>query len=198
MASKLDDLKEIYCSSRKLFRQWLLKNHTQTHSIWLIIYKKGAAKKSVSYPEAVEEALCFGWIDSRPNKIDADSYKIIFAPRKPKSVWSKVNKKKIDELIEAGLMHEAGQSKIEAAIKNGSWAALDNVEEYIMPADLAKAFSKNKKAVKYFDAFPPFAKKQILSWIASAKQPETKQKRIAETVALAAENKRANQYQRKT
>lgn len=198
MPLQTKQLREVYCSSRKLFRKWLMKNHTQTESIWLIIYKKGAAKKSVSYPEAVEEALCFGWIDSKPNKIDADSYKIIFAPRKTKSVWSKVNKKKIDELIEAGLMHEAGILKIEAAKKNGSWTALDKVEEYIMPADLTKAFSKNKKATKYFDAFPPSTKKQILSWIASARQAETRQKRIAETVTMAAENIRANQYQRKT
>lgn len=175
----------------------MLKNHTRTESIWLIIYKKGAAKKSVSYPEAVEEALCFGWIDSRPNKIDADSYKIIFSPRKPKSVWSKVNKKKIEVLIEKGLMHEAGLSKIELAKKNGSWATLDNIEELIVPPELSKAFAKNKKAAKYFDAFPPSVKKQILWWISSAKQPETRQKRIVETVALAAENKRANQYQKK-
>ena len=113
---------------------------------------------------------------------------------KQKSVWSKVNKLKIEELIKTGQMHAAGFAKIEAAKKDGSWAALDAIEDMQMPAELQKALSKNKKAKQFFDAFPAGIRKQLFWWIASAKRDETKNKRVNETVMLAEKNIRANQY----
>lgn len=149
---------------------------------------------SLTYDEAVEEALCFGWIDSKPNTIDEQSYKQLFSPRNPKSVWSKLNKTRIEKLIADGLMAEAGLQKIEIAKQNGTWTALDAVEALTIPEDLDDALVNNPKAKQYFDAFPPSAKKAILWWIESAKRPETRLERINRTVADAAQNIRANQY----
>ncbi len=184
----------IPAKNRKVFRSWLEKNHAKAEKIWLIIYKKDSGTPSITYKEAVEEALCFGWIDSKPNKRDDDSYYQFFARRKPKSVWSAVNKKKVEELIKSGKMAPAGLAAIETARKNGSWTSIDAVEAFEMPEDFAKALTKNKKAKTFFDAFPPSSKKIILGWIASAKQEETRKKRITESVTLAAQNIRANHY----
>jgi uncharacterized protein YdeI (YjbR/CyaY-like superfamily) len=191
------ELKEIRCKNRVALRKWLEKNHQQQESIWLIIHKKNSNSGSLSYNDAVEEGLCFGWIDSKPNKLDDETYKLLYTQRKAKSVWSKVNKQKIEQLIKGGLMHPAGLAKIEAAKKNGSWNTLDAIEELQVPDDLQKALSKNKTAKKYFEAFPPGIRKQICWWVASAKQDATRKKRIDETVTLAEKNIRAIQYQPK-
>ncbi len=187
-------MKEIHCKDRKALRKWLEKNHESKESVWLIIHKKNSAKGTLSYNDAVEEGLCFGWIDSKPNKLDPDTYKLLFSSRKPKSVWSKVNKLKIEQLSKEELMHAAGLTKIETAKKNGSWTALDAIEDLQMPADLQKAFSKNKKAKQFFDAFPASVRKQLFWWVASAKREETRNKRVNEIVVLAEKNIRANQY----
>jgi len=194
MPVKKESLKEYFFKNRKDLRRWLQKNHAQPESIWLIIHKKNSAVKTVTIPEAVEEGLCFGWIDSKANKIDDEKYKLLFCPRKSKSVWSKINKARIERLIAEGLMAAPGLAKIEAAKKNGSWSSLDAIEEYVMPAALKKAFAKNKTAHKYFEAFPPSTKKAIYHWIISAKHKETLQKRVLETVSQAQNNVRANQY----
>jgi uncharacterized protein YdeI (YjbR/CyaY-like superfamily) len=193
----MKELIEINCKNRKELRKWLEKNHTQTETVWLILHKKNSTTGTLTYNDAVEEALCFGWIDSKPNKIDEETYKLLYSPRKPKSGWSKVNKQKIERLIKDGLMHPAGKAKIEAAKKDGSWNSLDAIEAMEMPVELEKALNKNKTAKKYFDAFPPGIRKQIIQWISLAKQKETKDKRVKETVELAAKNIRANQYQPK-
>jgi uncharacterized protein YdeI (YjbR/CyaY-like superfamily) len=138
----------------------------------------------------VEEALCFGWIDSKPNKRNEESYFLFFAPRKPKSVWSAQNKKRIEKLLAEGRMTPMGMQKMEQAKDNGSWAALNLVDALVMPAPLKKAFSLNKAALRNFEKFPPSAKKGIYQWMQSAKTETTMNKRVAETVALAAENKR--------
>lgn len=182
---------------RAEWRAWLQKNHTQKEGIWLIIPKKGNIESSLTRQDLVEEALCFGWIDSVPGLIDAQWYKLLISPRKPKSNWSKVNKGYIKHLIKDGLMHVSGLAKINLAKKTGTWTALNNIDKLIYPVDLNKAFSKNKKAKTYFDAFPPSAKKRILDWIQSAKTEETKSKRIKETVSNAERNIRANQYVKK-
>jgi len=189
-----NDIKTFYAKDRKAWRRWLEKNHKKENSIWLIIYKKSSQTKSVYYNEAVEEALCFGWIDSKPNKRDADSFYQFFAKRNPKSNWSLINKNKVEKLIKAGLMTDAGLQTIEAAKQNGTWTALDEVDNSIMPDDLKKVFDKNKTALKNFDAFPRSSKKIILEWIHNAKKEETRKKRIEETVSLAAKNIRANHY----
>jgi len=185
-------IKTVYATSRAAWRKWLEKNHAKEKAVWLIMYKMQSGTPSVYYKEAVEEALCFGWIDSKPNKRDDKSYYQYFAQRNSKSKWSKINKDKIEELIQQGLMTAAGLAIIETAKQNGAWIALDEVEQIIIPADLQQAFNKNKMAWMNFNAFPRSVKKGILDWISSAKKPETRLKRITETVTQAGENRRAN------
>lgn len=180
--------------SRAEWRKWLEKNHTRAEGVWMISYKKATGKPFVGYEESVEEALCFGWVDSKGNKLDDERSMLWFAPRKKGSGWAKTNKARVENLIQAGLMTPAGLVKIEAAKKDGSWNALDDVEKLEIPPDLAKAFSRNKTAKKYFEEFPRSVKRAILEWIASAKKPETRAARINDTVAKAEKNIRANQW----
>lgn len=153
------------------------------------MYRKNAGKPTVTYDEVVEEALCFGWIDSKPNKRDDESYFLFVSTRKPKSPWSAVNKKRIENLLQ--------QNKIEAAKKDGSWILLDKIEALEMPAALKKAFAKSKTGLQNFEQFPPGVKKQIYQWIISAKTEQTLHKRVAETVTLAEKNIRVNQWKAK-
>jgi uncharacterized protein YdeI (YjbR/CyaY-like superfamily) len=180
--------------NRAAWRAWLETNHTQTEGVWLIYYKKASGKPRVTYEESVEEALCFGWIDSIANKLDEERSMQWFAPRKPGSGWSRPNKERVERLLAAGLIMPAGLAKIEAAQQDGSWNALDAVEALEIPPDLAAALAANPPAVDYFEAFPRSVKRGILEWISNAKKPETRAKRIAETARLAAENIRANQW----
>ncbi len=187
-----DGIKTFYAKSQKAWRDWLSKYHNKEKSVWLIIYKKESGTPSVYYPEAVDEALCFGWIDSKPNKRDEESYYQFFAKRNPKSNWSKVNKTKVERLIKAKQMTEAGLVLIELAKKSGTWTALDEIENLSLPIDLELLFKKNKTVYKNWEAFPRSSKRGILEWIGNAKKPETKQKRIEETVNLAEKNIKAN------
>ncbi len=180
--------------SRAEWRTWLAANHGRTEGIWLITYKKHPHRPYVSYNDTVEEALCFGWIDSKPNKLDNARTMLWFAPRKPGTGWSALNKQRIATLIEAGQMMPPGLAKIEAAKQDGSWASLDAIERLEIPPDLAAALAENETALANFEAFPRSAKRGILEWIASAKRTETRDRRIAETVALAAQNIRANSW----
>lgn len=181
-----------YASSRQAWRAWLAANHQSAKSVWLIIYKKDSKVPSVYYPEAVDEALCFGWIDSKPNKRDDESYYQFFSQRNPKSNWSKVNKAKVAQLIAQNLMTAAGLAMVEIAQQTGTWTALDAVENIEIPDDLQAAFDQNKTAREYWDNFSRSTKRGILEWILNAKKPETRQRRIDETVRLASENIKAN------
>jgi uncharacterized protein YdeI (YjbR/CyaY-like superfamily) len=189
-----DGIKTFYANSRKAWRKWLEINHQTEKSVWLIIYKKGSKTPSVYYSEAVDEAICFGWIDSKPNKRNEESYYQFFAKRNPKSNWSKLNKGKVAKLLEKGLITKSGLEAIETAKQNGTWTALDKVEDLTIPEDLQKAFDKNKTAIAYFNKFPRSSKRIILEWILNARRPETRQKRIDETVELAEKNIKANHY----
>jgi uncharacterized protein YdeI (YjbR/CyaY-like superfamily) len=180
--------------SRAEWRAWLAANHGRTEGIWLITYKKHPHRPYVSYNDTVEEALCFGWIDSKPNKLDDARTMLWFAPRKPGTGWSALNKQRIATLIETGQMMLPGLAKIEAAKQDGSWESLDAIERLEIPSDLAAALAENETALANFEAFPRSAKRGILEWIASAKRTETRDRRIAETVALAAQNIRANSW----
>lgn len=186
--------KEFYAKDRNAWRKWLEKNHKKEKFVWLIIYKKNSSKKSVTYAEAVEEGLCFGWIDSKPNKRDDESHFQYFAVRNPKSKWAKTNKIRVEKLIADNKMQPAGMEMIELAKRSGTWDALDDIDNVIIPYDLAAALKKNKKAFNHFEAFPPSSKKIILLWILEAKTEATRKKRITETVGLAAKNIRANHY----
>ncbi|MBD2496336.1 YdeI family protein [Nostoc sp. FACHB-280] len=184
-----EQLEFIYASDRNQWREWLAKNHLTSPGIWLIYYKVKSGQPSVRYSEAVQEALCFGWIDSKVKSLDANRYQQIFTPRKPKSVWSKLNKQYIEELIAAGLMTEFGLAKIADAKKDGSWTSLDAIEALIIPPDLQKALAANSWANLNFAAFSNSTKKNILFWIENAKRPETRLKRIEQTVTSAAQNR---------
>ncbi|MCY7350104.1 MAG: YdeI/OmpD-associated family protein [Cytophagaceae bacterium] len=191
MPNPLDQLETFLAHNRQEWREWLQTNYRTSRGIWLIFYKKASGKPRIMYSESVEEALCYGWIDSLPRKLDAERSMLVFTPRKPKSPWSKLNKQRIITLIEQNLMTEAGLRKIEAARQDGSWTMLDAVEELTIPADLRAALAANPVANDYFTAFNKSSKKGILWWIESAKRPETRQKRIEETVTLAARNAKA-------
>lgn len=184
-----EQLETVYAKDRQVWREWLEKNHRILPGIWLIYYKVKSGKPSVRYSEAVKEALCFGWIDSKVKSLDEDCYMQIFTPRKPKSVWSKLNKQYIEELIAEGLMTEAGFEKIAVAKQNGSWIKLDEIEQLIIPADLKQVLVANETANKYFEALSNSAKKNILYWIDNAKRPETRLKRIEQTISSAIQNK---------
>jgi len=191
MANKLDALEQVEVTSRAQWRAWLKKHHTRTTGIWLVTYKKHVEGKYLSFPDFVQEALCFGWIDGLARKLDADRTMHYVRPRKPKSIWSAVNKRHVEELLTKDLMTPAGLRMIEAAKADGSWNALNAVDALEVPADLTKALAKNKTAKKHFEAFPPSARKFILYWIGSAKTEATRTKRINEVVTLAAQNIRA-------
>lgn len=184
----------IHPTTRAAWRIWLEQNHTRTQGIWLISYKKATGKPRFETDEAVEEALCFGWIDSKPNKLDQERTMLWFAPRKKGTGWSKLNKTRVERLIAQGLMMPAGLAKVEAAKQDGSWYALDAVEALEIPPDLEQALAAYAKAKQNFEAFPRSAKRGILEWIAAAKKPETRARRIEETAQLADENVRANQW----
>lgn len=187
-----NDIQTFHAKTRNDWRKWLENNHQSEKSVWLIIYKKESDTPSVYYPEAVDEALCFGWIDSKPNKREENSYYQFFAKRNPKSNWSKVNKEKVAKLIAQGLMQKAGLEMVEIAKQNGTWTALDEVENITIPVDLQELFSKNNTAFQNWEKFPRSSKRGILEWIMNAKKPETRQKRMEETVSLAEENIKAN------
>jgi len=182
-------LESIYASDRASWREWLERNHRTSSGIWLIYYKVKSGKPSVLYTEAVKEALCFGWIDSKVKSIDEERYRQIFTPRKPKSVWSKLNKQYVEELIDQKLMTDAGLTKILAAKQDNSWTILDAIEALVIPADLIAALGNNQTAQQNFEQFGNSSKKNILFWIESAKRPETRLKRVEQTAIAAARNK---------
>jgi len=184
----------VHPKTRAEWRTWLEQNHTRKEGVWLVTYKKTTGKPRVEYDESVEEALCFGWIDSKGNKLDDERTLLWFAPRQAGSNWSASNKERVERLIAAGLMTPAGLAKIEAAKTDGSWHALDAVEALEIPPDLNKALSAYSAAMQNFDAFPRSVKRATLEWIANAKRPETRAKRIEETARLAQDNIRANQW----
>jgi uncharacterized protein YdeI (YjbR/CyaY-like superfamily) len=181
-------------ADRQEWRAWLSENHDKEKSIWIKIYKKQSQIPSVTYDEAVDEALCFAWVDSSIKGGNEAYYYQFFARRNPKSNWSRVNKAKVEKLLADGFMTEAGLKVINYAKENGYWTALDDIENLINPADLQLALDNNPTAKTYFEAFPRSVKRGILEWLLNARQEETRKKRITEIVTLAEQNIRANQY----
>jgi uncharacterized protein YdeI (YjbR/CyaY-like superfamily) len=186
--------KTFQASTKEEWREWLAENHQSEKSVWLIIYHKGCGIDSVYYDEAVEQAICFGWIDSIANKRDEKSKYQFFAQRKPKSNWSKANRERAEKMMHQGEMHASGQKLIALAKETGTWEALVDVKNSVIPDDLQKLLHENPLALKNFMSFPPSSKRIILEWILNAKKEETRQKRMEETVRLAAENIKANHY----
>lgn len=178
----------LYFENVLQWRHWLHENHRQHSGVELIFYKVESEMPSMRWEEAVQVAICYGWIDSTVRKLDHQRRKQVFTPRKPKSVWSQVNKKYTEELLRAGLMHESGLKVIEAAKQNGSWESLDAVEDLIIPEDLQLAFEKNAEALAFFEQLSKTYRKSYLYWLNQAKRAETRNGRITEIVRLCAQN----------
>ncbi len=183
-----------YAKTATEWRNWLAEHHESESAVWLIMYHKKSKVESIYYDEAVEQALCFGWIDSKPNKRDEQSFYLFFSKRNSKSNWSKANRERIEKLLAAGQIAPPGQAMIEHAKTTGTWTALMGPENGVIPDDLQALFDKNPKALENFLAFSPSSKRIILEWIMNAKRPATREKRIKETVELAEQNIKANHY----
>jgi uncharacterized protein YdeI (YjbR/CyaY-like superfamily) len=191
LPAPLPDLPRIAVASRAEWRGWLSDHHATSGSIWLVLWKKGRGPW-VTYGEVVEEALCFGWVDSRPAKLDEDRSMLLLSPRRAGSRWSALNKARVADLEARGLMAPAGLAAVSRARSDGTWEALDAVEALIEPDDLAAALDAQPAARAKWDGFARSARRGILEWIAGAKTPPTRQRRIADTVAKAAEGRKAN------
>lgn len=184
----MNEENHFYFKTTLEWRSWLEENHNISTGVYLIFYKVGSKMQSMRWEEAVKVALCFGWIDSTAKRLDDERRRQYFCPRRDKSVWSKLNKTYIESLIAENLMHEAGLTKIEIAKQNGSWSALDDVENLIIPPDLQKAFDENPNAFENYMNFSPSYRKSYLYWLNQGKREETRQKRIKEIVSLCFKN----------
>jgi uncharacterized protein YdeI (YjbR/CyaY-like superfamily) len=184
-------MKQLYVTNRDEWRKWLGRHYATETVIWLIFYKKETSKPTIPYEAAVEEALCFGWIDSIIKKIDAEKYARKFTPRKDKSNWSELNKKRANKMIKEGRMTDAGLAKIQAARKSGLWEQTGRPRiSFDIPSEFAKALDNNKKAKENYDKLAPSYRKHYIGWIQAAKRDETKEKRIRESIFLLAKGKR--------
>ncbi|HMB61545.1 MAG TPA: YdeI/OmpD-associated family protein [Eudoraea sp.] len=179
---------ELYFKNDTTWRQWLHENHSSSSGVHLIFYKVENEEESMRWEEAVKVALCYGWIDSTVKSLGNGKRRQYFCPRKPNSAWSKVNKTHIRELIGQDLMHRSGLARINAAKKNGSWTALDDVEKGVIPEDLKLAFAGAPGAFENFKNFTRGQKKSYLYWLNHAKRTETRQKRITEIIRYCADN----------
>ena len=178
-------MKQLYVADREQWRDWLSQRHATEAGIWLVFYKKETSKPTMAYEDAVEEALCFGWIDGVIKKIDDEKYVRKFTPRKDKSKWSQLNKKRVNKMIKQGRMTKVGLAKIKAAKKSGLWNQDPRSQiSFEIPPEFTKALARNKKAKKNFDKLAPTYRKHYIGWIVIAKRPETKERRIAESIAL--------------
>ncbi|MFG1620763.1 YdeI family protein [Kribbella sp. NPDC049227] len=184
----MNDDAALNCSGVKQWRTWLATNGRSERSVWLIVRRDAAG---VNLADAVEQALCFGWIDSKTIKRDDRTTYQCFTPRNPRSTWSKVNRERVERLTTAGLMAPAGQELVDHARRTGTWDLLADAQNLIVPADLRAALDRDRVADRHFRAFPPSARRAILEWITLAKRPETRASRIEQTVAQAAHNHRA-------
>ncbi len=194
MGTSIDKANRFYAKDRKEWRKWLQKNHKDSLGIWLIYYKKDSGKTRVDYACAVEEAICFGWIDSTLNPLDELCYMQLFTPRKSKSGWSKLNKDRVEKLMEQGLMAPSGLEKIEIAKQNGTWGKLDHIESFTLPPELKRAFTLNKKAKKFFETLSKTNKKYILYYINNIKDPEKKSKRVEEIITAANDGRMPDRF----
>ena len=190
--SALDDAPLVPADDREAWRSWLEVNHDTARGAWLVTWRRGHGPV-LEYEHAVEEALCYGWVDSTAGRIDEARSKLYFAPRKAGSGWAATNKARVERLLAGGRMAPAGIASVERAKADGSWTALDDIEQGLVPADLAAALDAHPPAAHHFEAFPKSVRRAILVWVAAAKRPQTRAARILETATLAARNERANE-----
>jgi uncharacterized protein YdeI (YjbR/CyaY-like superfamily) len=189
--SALDDAPWVEADDRATWHAWLEANHATASGAWLVTWRPRSGRVGLDYEAAIEEALCFGWVDSTGGRVDDDRGKLYFAPRKPRSGWAATNTARVERLIAAGRMAPAGLAAIERARANGSWEVLDSVERLEVPDDLAVVLAASPPAAANFAAFPPSARKMLLGWIATAIRPETRVSRVAQVAEAAARNERA-------
>jgi len=189
--SALDDAPQVQADDRATWRAWLEANHATATGAWLVTWRARSGRVGLDYEAAVEEALCFGWVDSTGGRVDDKRSKLYFAPRKPRSPWAATNKARVDRLIRVGRMTPAGLAAIAQAKANGSWEVYDTVERLEVPEDLGAALDSRPAATANFAAFPPSARKMQLAWVALAQRPETRAARIATVADAAARNERA-------
>jgi uncharacterized protein YdeI (YjbR/CyaY-like superfamily) len=180
-----------HAESRAQWRAWLVANHDSARGVWLCSWRSTTGRPTCAYPAAVEEAICFGWIDSTVNTIDDDRALQLMTPRKPKSSWTRLNRQRVVDMEAAGLMADAGRHAVEIAKANGWWTIYDAVEDLIEPDDLAAALDAAPTARIEWDGFPPSARKMMLWWVISAGRPDTRTRRIATVVEQAARGRRA-------
>ena len=184
-------MKQLYVATKDQWREWLSRHHAAEAGVWLVFYKKETSKPTIDYEEAVEEALCFGWIDSIIKKIDAEKYARKFTPRKDQSKWSDLNKKRVAKMIKAGRMTGAGLKKIKAAKKSGLWDQDPRPKISLdVPPEFARALARSKKAKENFEQLASTYRRHYIGWIVTAKRPETRERRIAESIALLEKGKK--------
>lgn len=189
----MDKKEHHYFKNAKEWREWLHENHATSTGVCLIFYKVGSEFESMRWEEAVQVALCYGWIDSTVKKMDEERRRQLFSPRKNKSVWSKLNKTHIEKLLKENLIHESGLAKIEIAKQNGSWTSMDAAQDLIIPEDLKLAFEQNKIAYQNYQQFSPSYRKNYLYWLYQAKREETRNNRITQIINLCRENKKSRE-----
>jgi len=180
---------QLHPTSRASWRAWLTANHDSVQGVLLVMDSKASGSQRLSLDDAVEEAICFGWIDSTLRPLDGRQFAVLFTPRRRGGTWSPANKARVESLKARDLMTDAGLRAVTAARQDGSWSALDDVDELRVPADLARALADDPQAQRNFERFTASAKKATPWWVKSARRPETRAKRIAESVHLAADNK---------
>jgi uncharacterized protein YdeI (YjbR/CyaY-like superfamily) len=185
------DRPRIHLERREDWRAWLAGHHASSDGVWLVSWKRSTGRPAVGYDESVEEALCFGWIDSLARTLDDERSMQLFTPRKPGGRWSVSNKERVARLEAAGVIEPAGAAVIAAARADGSWSAYDDVDNMVVPGDLAQALAARPGAAGHWERFPPSTKRAILQWIFEAKRPETRAARIEQAVSEAAEGRRA-------
>ncbi|MFT5824210.1 MAG: hypothetical protein ACI8ZM_005476 [Crocinitomix sp.] len=190
----MNDVEEFCPTDKHDWRKWLELNHNEKEAVWLIFYKKKSSNYNLNWSESVDEALCFGWIDSVKRTIDNEKYIQYFSKRKANSTWSKINKDKVDYLNSENLMQDAGYKTIEIAKKNGSWSILDEVEALLIPEDLKKEFNERAGSLEYYESLSKSGKKILLAWVVLAKRPETRQKRIIEIAENASKKLKPKQF----
>jgi uncharacterized protein YdeI (YjbR/CyaY-like superfamily) len=173
------------------WREWLITNHATASGVYLVSWRRGSGRASVSYEDAVEEALCVGWVDSSGRNLDEERSIQWFARRRPRSLWARSNKERVARLTAAGQMRPAGLAAVEEAKRSGMWTLLDDVEELIVPDDLAAVLEARPTAREKWDGFPPSARRAMLQWAVEARRPETRAQRIAEIADKASRNERA-------
>jgi uncharacterized protein YdeI (YjbR/CyaY-like superfamily) len=184
---------QVSISSRAEWRRWLQDNHDSAGGVWLVRFKKGRGPH-VSYDDVVEEALSFGWVDSRPRVLDEDRSQLLVTPRRRGSRWSKANKQRIADLRARGLLTPAGEAAVARAQSDGTWDALEHVEALAEPEELRRALAQRAGARENWERFPRSTRRAILEWILAAKRPDTRARRIVESAEEAARNIRANQW----